>query len=196
MVVSGLLAFVFIAASLRDRAATIDVVVAATDLPAGTALDTANTKTVTLAESSPLAGSMLRLDALGADVVTRAPLRAGEPILASQIDDTPTTSGLRAMSVPVERANAVGGDLRVGDRVDIADVDRDGNATWLVTGVQVIDVGADRVGLTGVDGSFYVVVDVDAPGALRLAAGLADGKVNVVRSTGADPITTSVGSGS
>jgi Flp pilus assembly protein CpaB len=196
MVVSGLLAFVFIAASLRDRAATIDVVVAATDLPAGTALDTANTKTVTLAESSPLAGSMLRLDALSADVVTKAPLRAGEPILASQIDDTPTTSGLRAMSVPVERANAVGGELRIGDRVDVADVDRDGTAVWLVTGVQVIDVGADRAGLTGVDGSFYVVVDVDAPGALRLAAGLADGKVNVVRSTGADPITTPVGAGS
>jgi hypothetical protein len=42
-----------------------------------------------------------------------------------------------------------------------------------------------------VSGSFFVVVDVTADQALRLAAALADGQVHVVRSTGAEPVAVS-----
>jgi pilus assembly protein CpaB len=192
MVASGLLAFVFVAAALRDRADTVQVLVATADLPAGTQLDGSNTELASLPADSPLAASLLTPDRLAdGGLVVGGAVRAGEPLLASAVVAVEASSGLRAMSVPIERSHAVGGALRVGDLVDIADVDADGSAVWAVTGAQVLEVGSESAGLGGVSGSFFVVVDVTADQALRLAAALADGQVHVVRSTGAEPVAVS-----
>ncbi len=94
------------------------------------------------------------------------------------------------MSIPVPREKAVGGGLRVGDRVDVIDV-VDGEAAFVMADAQVVSVSsaATSGGITsGAAGDFFVVVEVDARQALAVAEALADGKVDVVRSTGAEPI--------
>lgn len=85
----------------------------------------------------------------------------------------------------------MGGDIAVGDVVDVIDV-VDGSPTYVVAGVQVIDVaseGSSR-GLSGSGGpgGYFVVVQVDADQALALAGAMEDGGVQVVRSTGAEPV--------
>jgi Flp pilus assembly protein CpaB len=96
---------------------------------------------------------------------------------------------LRAMSIPVKRDRAVGGTLRVGDRVDIVDV-VGGTARWVVVGAQVIELprsASSRGIVRDVSGEYHVVVEVDANEALVLAEALSRDTVQVVRSTGAPP---------
>lgn len=93
------------------------------------------------------------------------------------------------MSIPVPRENAAGGSLGVGDRVDVIDT-VDGVARYVALDVEVTKVSAPSSsgGITrGAGREFFVVVQVDALQALAIAEALADGKLNVVRSTGAAP---------
>lgn len=85
--------------------------------------------------------------------------------------------------------NAVGGALAAGDRVDVIDV-VDGAARYVVTGALVTRVPSSETAAgiaRGAARDFYVVVQVDDAGALALAEAAADGKLDVVRSSGAAP---------
>jgi len=188
MVLSGLLAFVLIATVMGDRSERIQVAVAQADIAAGGIVRPTLVKPSELAADSPLAPKLVSLAMVrsGKWTATRA-IAGGDPIRRSDLARAQNRPGLRSMSISVARENAVGGSLRVGDRVDVIDV-VDGRAVFVVSGVEVTKVAAPTTsgGITrGAGREFFVVVQVDASQALAIAEALADGKLDVVRSTGA-----------
>lgn len=201
---AGTLAFVLSASVLRDRAERVEVLVAARDIPAGIELTTGMTRSIELDADSPLATTLVLSSGLRPGMVVRGVITEGSPIRTADLVAATEGDRLRSMSIPVERANAVGGVLAVGDRVDVIHV-VDGTPTYVVAGVQVIDVASSQSGrgLTGGGGAagFFVVVRVDARQALALAGAMDKGGVQVIRSTGAEPVgdgttqTTTKGSG-
>ena len=192
---AGALAFVLSASVLRDRSELVEVLVAARDIPAGTELTTTMVRSIELDADSPLAKELLLRGSLQPGMVLDGVVTAGSPIRTSDLGEGSAGERLRSMSIPVDRANAVGGDIAIGDRVDVIDV-IDGAPTYVVAGVQVIEVAtqASSRGLSGGGGpnGFFVVVQVDARQALALAGAMEDGGVHVVRSTGAEPVTDGV----
>jgi Flp pilus assembly protein CpaB len=140
---------------------------------------------------SPLAEGLVGEASLAGEPVATRPIDAGEPLTVRALATDLAGDGLRSMSVPAVREHAAGGGLRPGDRVDVIDV-VDGEATYAVTGAEILAVGSESAGGLGASpGGFHVVVAVDDQEALRLAAALADEKLEVIRSTGATPVTTS-----
>lgn len=191
MALAGLLAFVLIATVLGEKGDTVMVAVAGRDIPAGAVMTRDMIETTELAADSALASTLLHADQLGSRaLVTARPLAEGEALRPSDLVAAGDHDGRRLMSIPITRDHAVGGELSVGDRVDVIDVS-DGTAAWVVHDTQVVRV-ASSGGSGGItrDASreFYVVIEVDADEALALAEALADGKVEIVRSTGAEPI--------
>ena len=145
---------------------------------------------VSIPAASPFADLPLRSGTLEVCTVARDVVAAGAPILSSDLVGASASDQLRAMSIEVPREQAVGGDLGVGDRIDVIDV-VDGEPRYVVTDVQVIDIASSGSsgGITG-GGTreIFDVVRVDADQALAIAGALADGDIQVIRSTGAAPV--------
>jgi hypothetical protein len=196
MIVSGLLAFVLVAAVTADRRQTVDIAVARDDIASGMVLRPGLFERAELAADSPLAAGLIQFDDLGdEDLVLAKPVTAGDALRRSDLRTRTETGGLRSVSIPVARAHAVGGAINVGDLIDVIDV-VDGSARYVVTAAEVAAVADEsaRGGITaGAPQDFYVVVLVDAPGALAIAEALADGGLEVVLSTDATPIPAGAG---
>ncbi|HEY0902708.1 MAG TPA: SAF domain-containing protein [Marmoricola sp.] len=141
--------------------ATVDVVVAARDLPAGVVLAPDDLRPVGFAPGSVPAGTA---DDLG-DTVGRtlaAPLRAGEPVTDVRLVGPALTRGYPGLSaVPVRLPDAGMADLlRVGDVVDLVSADpQGGTATIVATHVPVLAVPATtpEVRASGLPGRLVVV---------------------------------------
>lgn len=189
MVGAGLVAFVLVAAALDQRGATVRVAVARSDIPAGAAVSPDQVRWSELPAGTELAGQLVSPRQLGrGGMVAIQAVAAGQPLLRRQLAPEEAVDGLRWLSIPVAREHAAGGALGTGDRVDVIDV-VDGVARYVVTGAEVARVGpgGGERGLTGGSREFHVVVRVDAEEALALSEALADGKLEVVRSTAATP---------
>lgn len=123
--------------------------------------------------------------------VALAPLERGELVQRSAIAapaEVPESTG-RRLGVELATADAVGGTVAAGDRVDVVAVPTDGEPPEVVvTGALVVDVlsGDDRLGASGGIG---VVLDVpDAAAARRIVGARAAGGVTLV---GATPVPVS-----
>ncbi len=195
MVGCGLLAFVFTASALRRDTPTVEVLVAAADLAPGDVLDTAAVRAVPIPAGSPLVeGLVPASEVQPGEVRVAEQVVAGEPVRRSALRSSAEVSpGNRAMSVPIDRTNAVGGELRVGDRVDVVSVSS-GKAGYVLTGATVVAVAGSGEGrgglLSGGAEKFFVTVEVDDASALAVSAAIADGSVQIIRSTGAPTVTT------
>jgi Flp pilus assembly protein CpaB len=111
----------------------------------------------------------------------------GEPISRSDLIRPGAGGGLRTMSIPVPMEHAAGATVVAGDRVDVISIIGDA-PTFVATDLEVVSVGeATQTGLTAA-GPYHVVVAVDTNEALALAKAIADGSVEVLRSTGATSI--------
>lgn len=188
MVAAGLLAALLNFVVLRGGEDSTLILTAGRDIQPGEVLTADLLRPVPLAVGSALDG-LIAADGIGeldgATAATR--IAVGEPILRSAIAPVGSTDGLRAMSVPIDPAHAVGGRLRVGDRVDVIEV-HDGGARYVATDVEVIGVadvssGGALGGLT----AYSVTLAVDDRTTLRLAAGIRGDRLEIVRSTGAPP---------
>jgi Flp pilus assembly protein CpaB len=192
MIVAGLLTFVLIASVLQDRGATVTVAVAARALEPGTALGPGSVRYVEVAADSALGRSLLNRAEVGEGKVAVRRVAAGEPLTASDLRSSAAPAQLRAMSLAVSSEHAVGGQLAVGDRVDIVTVE-ERRASYIARDVEVLAVpgkgkgGIGSVGASG--GGYFVTVAVDGDVALRLAVALREGKLEILRSTGAAPPT-------
>lgn len=189
-------AFVLVAAALADRREMTAVVVAGEEIPAATRLTPDMVRTDEIPSDSRLVDSMVSLDEVSSgEWVTTRQIAAGEPVTAQAVSRGTRNDGLRAMSLPVAREHAAGGELRAGDRVDVLGALSDeGEVGYVVADVEVLGVSAESSGSVGsAPTGFAVTVAVDAEGALRLARALAtaDTSVEVVRSTGAEPVQES-----
>jgi Flp pilus assembly protein CpaB len=112
-------------------------------------------------------------------------LVAGELLSRSALIPAVGAEGLRAMSVPIDPSHAVGGSLVAGDRIDLIHVTEAG-PRYVLVGAEVLSVATpDRAALTGPT-SFHVVLAVTEASALEVAAAINDGKIELVRSTGAE----------
>jgi hypothetical protein len=185
----GVLAALVNLAALRDRRETVSVAVADEPIAQVSRVTRDMVRFVDVPADSPVAARLLDESSLaeGGMVSTRG-VAEGEPLTASAVAGEVPQDGLRSMSVPVASQHAVGGALRPGDRVDVLDA-VDGEAVWVVVDAEVLAVGGESAAaVSAPEDRFEVTLAVDASGAQRLAAALADERVEVVRSTGAAPI--------
>ena len=138
--------------------ATVEVTVAARDLPAGTVLAPADLRRVGFAPGSVPAGASY--DAVGRTLA--APLRAGEPVTDVRVVGPALTEGYPGLTaVPVRLPDAgMAGLLRVGDVVDLVSADpQGGGASVVATGVPELAVPANapRTAPTGLPGRLVVI---------------------------------------
>jgi len=185
--VAALAAFVLVAVATKDRSATTQVAVAAHDIQAGQPVALSDVRLVALPRSSPLRADLADAATVsGATWVAGQRLTSGTPLPRSALLPTAAPGGLRAMSLAVTPEHAAGGDLRPGDRVDVIDVDA-GEATQVARSVEVLSVANRADGGLARPGpsDYFVVVAVSEQISLRLAQALADGKIDIVRATGA-----------
>jgi Flp pilus assembly protein CpaB len=187
---AGLLAMLLVFSVLRSRDATWRVAVAAREIKAGTTLDRSAFRFTDVNASADVRQRLVSpaaLDQLRGTVASRT-IAAGD--LVSRSDFRPAAAGarLRAMSVPVDPAHAVGGALAPGDRVDVIRVQENGQAVFVIANAEVLSVNQPDSHSIGPAGTWSLTVAVSSRDALRLATAIRGEKFEVVRSTGSDPV--------
>lgn len=184
------LAFVLNLVALQDRSETTLVAVADGPISAGSVF------TENLIRLVPVSSSFEGLGSLVSEAqvasfegwVFDRPVEAGGVVDRSLLIEPAAPSGLRSMSIPISPEHATGGALKVGDRVDVIAV-ADGVARFVASDVAVVGVASSDSGAFGAIGSYHVVLAVDPAQALALAEAIETGSLELIRATGASPIT-------
>jgi Flp pilus assembly protein CpaB len=123
------------------------------------------------------------LDDLEGWILGRA-VAEGELIHRSIVARPGAGNGLRTMSIPVPVEHAAGATLAVGDRVDVISMVGD-EPVFVASGLEVVSIAdSNQDGLSGI-GPYHLVVGVTSDQALALARAIAEGSMEVLRSTGA-----------
>jgi Flp pilus assembly protein CpaB len=186
MVLAAVLAFALNLVVLRSRDDTTPVAAVSTGVVAGEVVDSGDIRLVEVDVDADILSTLFQaheIQQLVGMVATRH-LIAGELLSRSALIPAAAVAGLRAMSVPIDPAHAVGGALVAGDRIDLIHVTESG-PRYVLVGAEVLSVAApDRAALAGSTG-FHVVLAVTEASALEVAAAINDGKIELVRSTGA-----------
>ncbi len=183
-----ILAFVLNLFVLHDRDSTTLVAVAAQPIAAGSYVDPATLRLVPVDSGfEALPGLVTGADLTGmSGWVTSRSIPEGGLIERAVVIEPGSSPGMRSMSLPVSIEHAAGGTLVAGDRVDVIAV-FDGTARFVASDLEVTSVATSPSGIGAVS-SYHVVVSVGADEALALAQALDAGSVEIVRSTGAEPI--------
>jgi Flp pilus assembly protein CpaB len=181
----------------------VQVAVAAHDLRAGDALDSGSLRYVDAGGSKSFLAGFLRPEDLSSvrGSVLAHPVAAGTAIARADLISSAAGGQARTMSIPVDAEHAAGGAIRVGDVVDVIDGGENGAApTYALTGAQVVAVArpsGSTLAAAGAQPSITVALPdalIDnGQAALRVAAAIDHGRVEVVRATGAavlPPVTT------
>lgn len=185
MALAALFALIFNLAVLRGNQSTVEVAVAAADIRAGTTLTMSHFATAEVPSDELLTSRFVLAETMGGAVgqLTTRAIGEGQPVLESDLLIVESQDGLRAMSIPIDQTQAVAGHLSAGDSVDVVLV-LDGVATYIATGIQVMNVPDAGTNALGARSGYAPTVAVTATEALRIAAALDTGEVHIVRSTG------------
>lgn len=167
---------------------TVDVWVAAHDLPQNSVIAPGDLEPAAVKLPAALLPSYLgTAETLEGQVVTR-PLHAGELVARSWLAQSPTPSGARSITIPVEPEHAVGGTLRSGDRVDVLATfdagDLRARTTILARGVDVLETVKAGALAFGDESLVGVTLSVSPQEAARLAFAVRTGEIDVVRVDG------------
>lgn len=183
--VAAILAFVANLAFLRSQDDATPVVVAARAIEAGEVIEREDLSTTMLrADAGLLATLLTSAEGMEGRVASR-PLGEGELVGAGDLLDGAGPDGLASMSIPIDPSHAAGGVIRVGDRVDVVDVDGEGAAGYVVRNVPVLAVSSSGSGALAATGRDHLVLGLDEEQVLAVAEAIADGEVEVVVTTGA-----------
>jgi Flp pilus assembly protein CpaB len=173
----------------------VQVAVAARDLRAGEPLDPGALRYVDAGGSKAFLAGFLRPQDLASvrGSVLAHPVAAGTAIARTDLVPAAAGGQARTMSIPVDAEHAAGGAIRVGDVVDVIDGGENGAApTYAVTGVAVVALSrpsGNTLAAAGAKPSITVALPDAAAdngqAALRVAAAIDHGRVEVVRATGA-----------
>ncbi len=179
--------------ALQNRDAQVLVAVAVAPISEGSTLTADVVKFVPLASGFGALEALLledELDAMEGRIFARS-IPAGGLVDDSALVEPGAEDGHRAMSIPVAIEHAAGARLVVGDRVDVITV-ADGVARFVATDLAVIEhADTETSGLS--TGAYHVTVAVDNDEALALAEAIAAGSLEIIRSTGATPMSGSGG---
>lgn len=183
--VAAILAFVANVAFLQSRDDAVAVVVAARTIEAGQTVGPGDFTTARLGADAGILANLMTSPEEADGRVARRTLAEGELVGASDLLEGAAPGGLTSMSVPIDPAHAAGGTVRVGDRVDVIDIDDAGVASYVVRDVAVLAVdGSSQGALSGVGGG-HLVLGVEGDQVLALAEAIDDGEIDVVVTTGA-----------
>jgi Flp pilus assembly protein CpaB len=185
MLVAGVSGLVITLGVLRPGAGGERVAIATRDLEAGSVLGLRDVRFESVSVPDRVVGGYVtprELSGLRGRVLT-ASVFADEPVLEAHLRSRAATDGRRAMSIPVDRARAVNGNLAPGDRVDVVVADDDA-VSIVVAGAEVLDVDDDDA-LGTRRGEVRVTLAVDARESQLLAAAIAGGDFVLTRVTGA-----------
>jgi Flp pilus assembly protein CpaB len=187
MVVAGLLGVVLTLALLRGADERVSVAVAAHDLAPGAHLHASDVRFTPVAMTDEVLATTLDRVAVerSQGQVVVGPVRAGELVTRGRLRPRAASHGRRAMSIPIDPARAVDGDLEPGDRVDVV-LAGDRDVAIVVPGAEVlaVDRGDDST-FTAATRQITVTLAVDARESQLLTAALTDGDVALSRVTGA-----------
>ncbi len=194
-VVLAVLAGGFAYAALQDRSAMTEIVVASSLVPAGTPVDSRNTRLVMVHTSdTALTHGLLAPAELEGRWIATVPVRAGEPVTLSELERPSSGPPLGEMSISVPIQQAAGGTINVGDLVDVIASTGPAGAYYVAQGLRVLSMAPTASTgsvLDGGAGSYFVVVAVGKQTALRIATALgaqgsggAGEDIQIVRSTG------------
>jgi Flp pilus assembly protein CpaB len=183
------LAFVLNYLALQSREATTLVAIADSPITAGSPL------TPDIVRLVPLPADFQGLDYLVGEsdlerldgwIVGRS-VREGELIDRSLVVRPGAGDGLRTMSIPVAAEHAAGATLVIGDRVDVISIIGE-EPVFVASDLEVVSI-ADTT-QTGLSAAvpYHVVVGVSPAQALALSRAIADGSVEILRSTGAEAL--------
>jgi len=180
------LAFVLNYLALQSREATTSVAIADSPIAAGTPL------TPDIVRLVPLPADFQGLDYLVGEsdlerldgwIVGRS-VREGELIDRSLIVRPGAGDGLRTMSIPVAAEHAAGATLVIGDRVDVISMVGE-EPVFVASDLEVVSIAETTQSGLSAAGPYHVVVGVSPAQALALARAIADGSLEILRSTGA-----------
>lgn len=183
--VAAILAFVANLAFLRSRDDATAVVVTARPIEAGEVIEGDDLSTTMLRADAGLLATLLTSPEGMEGRVARRTLGEGELVGAADFLEGATPDGLASMSIPIDPSHAAGGVIRVGDRVDVVDVDAEGSAGYVVRDVPVLAVSSSGSGALAATGRDHLVLGLDGDQVLAVAEAIADGEVEVVVTTGA-----------
>lgn len=181
----AVLVAVAVASGLRSVAApppaTVEVTVAATDLPPGRVLDAGDLRVVAV-PPGVVPASAVRSPA---GRTLAAGLRAGEPVTDVRLVGPDLTDGLAGVvALPVRLPDAGAVDLlRVGDEVDLLGADPRGG------GVSTVAWGARVLALPGVDGEGAGTGPTGLPGRL-VVVGVDEPQVDPLVAASVDSVLT------
>ena len=185
-VVAGLATALLLLAWTRTQEDVVAVVVAASEIRAGTTVEAGELSVIDLPASAQVVSVMIpggSLDGVVGQVAVRS-INVDEPLLASDVRPAVDESGRRAMSISLPSSNAVGGELAAGDIVDVLVVSDD-LTRFVADQVPVLAVPASSsTGLVTSPGGWWVTLAVEDLEALEIADGVEHGTVYLLRSTG------------
>lgn len=188
MIAAGLVGLLLTFTLLRQADDRRSIAVAADNLAAGDVLSEASVRWERVRVDDDVIDNMLERDDLDQvnGAIATGPIAAGDPISRSDLRESATTSGLRAVSFPIDPARAVDGDLGAGDRVDVV-LAGDRRVTTVVVDAEVLAVSQpDGGGFGDFDDAYTITLAVDAEDAQLLTAAVTDGDILLARSTGAE----------
>jgi Flp pilus assembly protein CpaB len=188
---AALLAFVLIAALLRDRREMTTVAVAREPIPTGALITPEMVSSNDVPTQTEFSQALVDYGRIAdGTLVAARTVQAGEPLTDSAVSDAAGAPGRRVMSIPLESWQAANGDIQIGDQVDVIETTADGSR-YVLTSSPVVGRSSES-GSGGLVGGtrrsdLVISVEVDATEALALAAAIDGGKVTIVRSTGSSP---------
>jgi Flp pilus assembly protein CpaB len=191
--VTVILAFGLNYLALQNRDAEVLVAVAVEPIAEGSSLTAEVVRFVPLPADFEAVETLFVEDDLGqmeGRILARS-IPAGGLIDKGALVDAGVEDGHRAMSIPIAVEHAAGAGIVVGDRVDVITV-VDGVARFVASDLAVIaHADTETGGLS--TGSYHLTLAVDEEEALALAEAIASGSLEIVRSTGAAPVSGSQG---
>ena len=183
---AALLAFVLVAGVLRDRREMLSVVVPTRVIAAGEPVTLDAVRVIEVPSSSELGdGVVTEAEVTAGGVVAQRVLVVGEPVPRSAVGEASGRPATRVMSLPLDGWGAAGGELQVGDQIDVIDTRTD-ETTFVVKSASVVarSTNDSGGGLAGSERGVWVAIEVSDGEALRIAAVVQADRFVLVRSTG------------
>lgn len=191
MVVAGLLGALLTLQVLRGADDRVEVTVLRRDVPAGSRVRPTDLTSTRVRVDDDVVARLVRTDeqAEVTGAVATHLLRRGDLLSRHDISRNAGPEGKRAMSIPIEPSRAAGGDIAIGDHVDVIATTERGSE-YIVADAEVLKTGGGSGnGVLRTDSSdYFVELAVDAEEAMAIASGLQGGSLDVVLASGAEPL--------